>query len=444
MARIGVLAVQGAFEAHAAVLRRLGHEVVLVRSAIELHELGGLVLPGGESSVQLEMIERLGLLAPLRAFLASGAPVLATCAGVILLAREVEGPQQPSLGAIDIAVGRNGWGRQVESFEAESDADEHGRVRPLVFIRAPRVLSVGPAVEVLSTYRGEAVLVRQGTITCATFHPELTGDTSLHEETFRRAEGSASAGTTPRYEAIGGGYAVTRHEDPLLRERIHAALGDARTIVNVGAGTGSYEPADRHVIAIEPSDTMAAQRPAHLAPAIRASAGSLPLRDRSVDAAMAILTLHHWDDEQERGVRELRRVTRGPVVIVTYDPLLSGKMWLMEDYFPEVAALDATIFPPIEVVSGWLGGEVIVSPLPIARDTPDWHLGSFWAHPERVLDARARSATSGFARAAPEVVARVVDAVAKDLASGAWDEKHGRLRGLQALDVGMRLLVATG
>src|SRR4051812_13950930 len=136
-----------------------------------------------------------------------------------------------------------------------------------------------------------------------------------------------------------------RQEDPRIAARIHAALGDARSVVNVGAGAGSYEPRDRHVVAIEPSDVMAAQRPPDVAPAIRASAGRLPLRDASVDAAMAIVTIHHWDADQRRGVEELRRVARGPVVIVTYDPSLSGRMWLMAEYLPEVAALDDRIFP---------------------------------------------------------------------------------------------------
>src|SRR5580693_1498701 len=130
-----------------------------------------------------------------------------------------------------------------------------------------------------------------------------------------------------RYDAIGQDYARFRREDPRFRARILEALGEARTVVNVGAGTGSYEPEDRHVVAIEPSDVMAAQRPRHRAPAIRAGAGDLPLRDGAVDAAMAILTLHHWDDAREQGVRELRRVASGPVVVLTYDPRVSGAMW---------------------------------------------------------------------------------------------------------------------
>lgn len=227
-----------------------------------------------------------------------------------------------------------------------------------------------------------------------------------------------------------------------MRAQIHAALGDARTVVNVGAGAGSYEPRDRHVIAVEPSDVMAAQRARELAPAIRASAGSLPLRDGSVDAAMAVLSVHHWDAEREQGVRELRRVARGPVVILTYDAAVSGAMWLMKDYLPEVAALDLRIFPPLRQLADWLGGTVRIDEIPIPRDTPDWMLGSFWAHPERVLDADARAATSGFARMPPAVVERVVADVARDLASGLWDERHGHLRNLDALDVGLRLVVA--
>src|SRR5579875_2764555 len=153
---------------------------------------------------------------------------------------------------------------------------------------------------------------------------------------------------TVRYDRIGSGYARRRREDPALRARIHAALGDARTVVNVGAGAGSYEPRDRHVIAVEPSDVMADQRPPELAPAIRATARDLPLRDRSVDAAMAILTIHHWDEAQERGVRELRRVARGPVVIVTFDAEVCARMWLQADYLPEVAELDRRTFPAID------------------------------------------------------------------------------------------------
>lgn len=211
----------------------------------------------------------------------------------------------------------------------------------------------------------------------------------------------------------------------------------------MGAGAGSYEPRDRHVIAVEPSDEMAAQRPPELAPALRAGAEDLPLRDGSVDAAMAILSVHHWGAGQERGVRELRRVATGPVVILTSDPEVSSQMWLMAEYMPEVALLDGGSFPRPDQISGWLGGRTRVEVIPIPRDTCDWMLMSFWAHPERVLDPAARGATSGFARMTPEVIDRVVAAVRRDLEDGTWDARHGQLRILDAYDAGLRLLVNT-
>lgn len=253
---------------------------------------------------------------------------------------------------------------------------------------------------------------------------------------------ASGMGAAPRYDTIGVGYARTRREDPTFAAAIRAALGDARSVLNVGAGGGSYEPRDRHVIAIEPSDVMAAQRPPELAPAIRATAGALPLRDDSVDAAMAVLTIHHWDDEQEAGVRELRRVASGPVVVLTLDPRVSGRMWLMADYLHEGRVLDEATFPAPETIAAWLGGEVETRVLEYPRDSPDWTLASFWAHPERVLDPVARAGTSGFARMAPEVVDRVVGAIAADLADGSWDLRHGHLRELDAYDVGVRLVVA--
>lgn len=271
----------------------------------------------------------------------------------------------------------------------------------------------------------------------------------LRSELTRQGDGAALRLMHPRdilnplYDTIGHGYTLTRREDPRLRDRIHAALGNARTVVNVGAGAGSYEPRDRYVVAIEPSDVMASQRSRDLAPAIRASAANLPLRDGAVDAGMAILAVHHWGQDQERGVRELRRVTRGPVVVMSYDPEISATMWLVADYLPEVAALDRAICPSPARLASWLGGKVVIDPIPIPRDFTDWMLGSFWAHPERVLDAQARAATSGFARMSPQVVNRVVAEVGRDLASGKWAERHGHLLELDECDVGFRLLVST-
>ena len=186
---------------------------------------------------------------------------------------------------------------------------------------------------------------------------------------------------------------------------------------------------------------MAAQRPPTIPPALRASAADLPLRDNSVDAAMAVLTIHHWDDELERGLEEMRRVARDAVVILTYDPLVSGEMWLMADYLPEVAELDRRSFPSPQQLVSRLGGGTRIEIVPVSRDTPDWMLGSFWAHPERVLDEQARNATSGFARMDASVVQRVVRDVRRDLESGLWDERHGHLRKLDAFDAGLRLVV---
>jgi 5'-phosphate synthase pdxT subunit len=177
---IGVLALQGGFSRHARALEQLGHAVVEVRAAAQLAALDGLVLPGGESTAQLRLIGTAGLAPALRAFARRRRPLLATCAGLILAAREVVSPAQPSFGFIDVKVARNAWGRQLDSFAAKAD----GSALPLVFIRAPRILELGAAVEVLARFEGEPVLVRQGDFTGATFHPELTGCLDVHREVF--------------------------------------------------------------------------------------------------------------------------------------------------------------------------------------------------------------------------------------------------------------------
>lgn len=177
---VGVLALQGGFAAHAKALASCRCAVREVRSAADLHGLRGLVLPGGESSAQLRLLRRLSLWEPLRELVHSGRPVLATCAGLILLAKTVLEPEQDSLDALDVTVRRNGFGSQVDSFLAQSDDGQ----RTLLFIRAPRLLATGPGVAVLARLRGEPVLVRQGAITAATYHPELVGDVALHREIF--------------------------------------------------------------------------------------------------------------------------------------------------------------------------------------------------------------------------------------------------------------------
>ena len=243
------------------------------------------------------------------------------------------------------------------------------------------------------------------------------------------------------YNRIGFGYANRRQEDPHLRARIEDALGPARTVVNVGAGAGSYEPTERVVLPVEPSSVMAAQRPPDR-PAIAGRAEALPLHDGSVDAAMTVLSLHHWAPHQEQGIREMCRVARDRIAIVTFDARVSAQMWLMADYLHEVRDLDLEIFPAPESILAWLDRPATIEVVPWSRDTPDRNLAAFWAHPEWVAEEDARNATSGFARQPPEVIARVVQAVQRDLASGAWDARHGHLRELETYDAGLRLIRA--
>ncbi|WP_394842592.1 pyridoxal 5'-phosphate synthase glutaminase subunit PdxT [Pendulispora brunnea] len=186
--RIGILALQGAFEKHAEMARSLGHETILVRRKDDFESIDGLVLPGGESTVQLKLIVRFELEWSLMRFAVAGHPILATCAGLILAARTVTQPEQRSLGFVDVRVARNAWGRQIDSFEAMSDEGH-----PLVFIRAPRILEVGEKVDVLGRFRGEPVLIRQGNVTCATFHPELTNDPYVYRLAFRKSQANAVA-----------------------------------------------------------------------------------------------------------------------------------------------------------------------------------------------------------------------------------------------------------
>ncbi len=243
-----------------------------------------------------------------------------------------------------------------------------------------------------------------------------------------------------RYDTIGRGYADHRHADPRIAAVVNEALGDARTVVNVGAGAGSYEPTDRPVIPVEPSTAMAVQRAAHLAPAVLGVAESLPLADATADAAMAVLTVHHWSDWQ-RGLAEMVRVARRRAVLLTIDPEVEADMWLFRDYLPDVLAQDRRDFPPIRQLSSTLGATRVID-VPVPRDCTDGFLLAFWSRPEAVLDPRARAATSGFARRDRTRETTAVTRLAADLASGAWDRAHGHLRELPALDVGLRLVVA--
>jgi SAM-dependent methyltransferase len=217
-------------------------------------------------------------------------------------------------------------------------------------------------------------------------------------------------------------------------------LRGARTVVNVGAGTGSYEPRDRYVLAMEPSAAMRAARPPESPPAIDAVAEALPLDDDAVDAATAFLTLHHWEDPI-RGLRELRRVARRAAIVLTFDVERLATYWLIADYLPEVDVDNRRRFPSIETVCEALGG-ASVEVVPIPHDCSDGFLEAYFARPEELLDLRVRAAQSGWRRLPRSVAERAVTRLERDLRTGRWDERHGALRRLESYDGGLRLLTA--
>jgi SAM-dependent methyltransferase len=237
------------------------------------------------------------------------------------------------------------------------------------------------------------------------------------------------------YDRIGLNYSELRKPDLRIAVAIEAALAGSRTVLNVGAGAGSYEPSGREVTALEPSIEMIRQRLTSAAAVVQGRAENLPFADRAFDASMAILTIHHWSD-QARGLAEMRRVTRGPIVILTYDPSFRG-FWLA-DYIPELVTLDEAQMPKMGDYERWLG-PVEVSAVPIPHDCTDGFLAAYWRRPAAYLDPRVRAAMSSFWALGDvsEALARLKD----DLDSGAWAERHGGLLDLDALDCGYRLVV---
>ena len=241
------------------------------------------------------------------------------------------------------------------------------------------------------------------------------------------------------YGAWGRGYSLQRRADPRIEAQVHAALGDARTVLNIGAGAGSYEPRDRHVIAIEPAAAMRAQRGPDRAPAIAGVAEALPLDDQSVDASMAMMTVHQWPD-LAKGLAELRRVTRGPIVIMTADGEALGGFWF-NDYAPERIEAERRRLPPIRTLVLGLGGQVEVETVAIPLDCTDGFVEAFYGRPERMLDPLVRAAQSGWGFVSPDVELRFVATLSADLASGAWDRKYGALRTQPTFDGGGRLVI---
>ncbi len=238
------------------------------------------------------------------------------------------------------------------------------------------------------------------------------------------------------YDRIGIGYAARRRPDPRIAARITAALGPAQRVLNVGAGAGSYEPADRSMTAIEPSAEMIRQRPPSPANVMQGHAEALPFEDNSFDAAMAVLTVHHWSD-QGRGLAEMRRVSRGRVVILTYDPAFRG-FWLA-DYVPALVTLDDARMPAMADYTRWLG-PVETTPVPIPHDCIDGFLCAFWRRPHAYLDPQVRSAMSSFAMVGD--VTNAMARLASDLDDGSWQRRHADLMALDERDLGYRLIVS--
>ena len=253
----------------------------------------------------------------------------------------------------------------------------------------------------------------------------------------RFSDGSAG---DANYGAIGEGYAKIRQPDPRIAKQFHAALGDARTVLNVGAGAGSYEPVDRKVTAIEPSASMRAQRPAHLSEAIDATADALPFDDKSFDAAMASVTVHQWPD-LERGLGEMRRVTTGPIAILTFDPVPPQHWWLM-DYAPEVLEVEGRRMPALDRIGAALGGHTEIQTVMIPVDSTDGFGQAFFGRPERLLEPEVRRAMSAWSFVEPAAVSRFETDLRRDLESGAWDEKYGSFRALTEFDGGLRLVIS--
>ena len=237
-------------------------------------------------------------------------------------------------------------------------------------------------------------------------------------------------------DSIGHGYAERRRQDSRIAEQIVRALGSSHSVVNVGAGSGSYDPCDRTLVAVEPSMVMIRQRPPQASPAVRASATNLPFRDESFDASFAVLTLHHWPDVS-RGIDELRRVARRTVVILTFDTSVGG-FWLT-DYFPEILDLDDRTMPAVSAIERQLGTAKVFD-VPIPHDCTDGLIGANWRRPHAYLDAGVRSAISVFSRIG--TVEPGLSMLRADLESGAWRRQYGDLLNRSTLDLGYRLVVA--
>jgi SAM-dependent methyltransferase len=246
------------------------------------------------------------------------------------------------------------------------------------------------------------------------------------------------AGSIARYDEIGSNYGAARRADPRISALIGNALGDSSFVVDVGAGTGSYEPSDRRVVAVEPSSVMISQRSSAV-PVVRAIAEELPFRDGTFDAAMAILTMHHWSDPR-RGLTELKRAARR-LVIFTIDPEFARSFWLTAEYFPGIGEWDANHFMSIEVLRAQLG-ETMIVPVLVPHDCQDGFLAAYWRRPAAYLDPAVRAGISTFTMIDARERQAGLRRLADDVESGTWADRHRSLESLDALDAGYRLVIA--
>jgi SAM-dependent methyltransferase len=242
------------------------------------------------------------------------------------------------------------------------------------------------------------------------------------------------------YDRMGLGYGAVRRPDPRIAAQIEAALGDARSVLNVGAGTGSYEPAERKVTAVEPSRTMIEQRPPGAAPVVEAFAEELPFDDNSFDAAMALITVHHWNDARA-GLDEMVRVARDRVLVLTFTPTPPVELWMARDYFPRILDFHAQVMLPIDELAAMLP-HASVGPVPIPNACTDGFWLAIWDRPEMHLDPDVRRASSSWHHMAQDEIDRGLEKLGADIESGCWDERNGHLRTQPELDVGLRLVTA--
>lgn len=248
-------------------------------------------------------------------------------------------------------------------------------------------------------------------------------------------------GRSALYDRIGQGYTSTRRSDPRIAAAILDALGNARSVLNVGAGAGAYEPSGRSVVAVEPSWHMIQQRARGASPAVQASAEALPFKTDAFDAALAVLTIHHWSDWR-LGLREMQR-TATRLAVFTFDPAtVARRFWLTEAYFPEIAELDRGRCPSAAEIAAYVG-RCRVEIVPIPHDCVDGFLAAYWRRPETYLDPAVRAGMSGFTRLDEDVMANGVARLAADLESGEWERRFGHLRALDSLDAGYRLVITS-